>query len=113
MPCPPERQYMQSKATISQVEGDAALYALGALSARDAESFRQRLAAGCHLCRGLLEECRGVVEMLPLAAPELEPPAGLRSRLMSRIGADSRPGAVSGVGDGHLVRANDTAWQDG
>jgi quercetin dioxygenase-like cupin family protein len=103
---------MQSKASISQVEGDAALYALGALSARDAESFRQRLAAGCGLCRGLLEECRGVVEMLPLAAPEVEPPAGLRSRLMSRIGADSRPSA-SDPADGHLVRANDTAWQDG
>jgi mannose-6-phosphate isomerase-like protein (cupin superfamily) len=97
----------------SQVEGEAALYALGALRPDEAEKFRQRLGAGCALCREMVEVCEHVVTMLPLSAPEVEPPPHLRTRLLERIGTDlPRPAAASPMGDGLLVRADDTEWMD-
>ena len=87
---------MRSRRAITQIEGEAALYALGALPTGEADKFRQRLAAGCPVCQGVLNECRSVVELLPLAAPEVEPPPSIRARLMDRIAGDSRP-ATTGV----------------
>jgi hypothetical protein len=105
---------MRSRTATAQVESEAALYALGALSAGDAEKFRRRLGAGCALCRGLLDSCEEVVALLPLAAPEVEPPSRIRARLMDRIAADAAPApAASEMGEGLLVRAGDTEWKDG
>jgi mannose-6-phosphate isomerase-like protein (cupin superfamily) len=98
---------MRSRTGATQVEGEAALYALGALPADEAEKFRQRLGAGCSLCNGLIQDCAHVVTLLPLAAPEIEPPARLRARLMERIAADV-PAPMTA--DGLLVRADDTPW---
>jgi len=100
---------MRNKTGATQVESEAALYALGALPSADADKFRQRVAAGCSLCRGLLDDCEKVVAVLPLAAPEVEPPPSLRARLMDRIGAAPAPTAA---GQGTLVRAGDTEWVD-
>jgi hypothetical protein len=99
---------MRSRTGTSQVEGDAALYALGALSPDEAEKFRQRLGAGCSLCNALLEDCERVVTLLPLTAPEVEPPPGIRARLMASISADAPSPAAPGL----LVRADDTTWTD-
>src|SRR4051812_11678019 len=100
---------MPNRSAISQVEGDAALYALGALPSAEADNFRQRLAAGCPVCQGVLEECRSVVELLPLAAPEVEPPPSLRARLLDQIGRDAR---ISAPAEGLLVRADENEWND-
>jgi anti-sigma factor ChrR (cupin superfamily) len=99
---------MRNRTGAIQVESDAALYALGALPSAEAEKFRQRVAAGCSLCTGLLADCEKVVAVLPLTAPEVEPPPSLRARLMDRIGAPAP--AQSSVGT--LVRAADTEWVD-
>jgi len=96
---------------MTDIEGEAALYALGALPSGDAGKFRQRLAAGCAVCQEVLEECRSVVDLLPLAAPEVEPPPSLRDRLMDRIGGDVRAKAAS-TGQGVLVRADEGEWKD-
>jgi mannose-6-phosphate isomerase-like protein (cupin superfamily) len=93
---------MRSRTGATRVEGEAALYALGALPADEAEKFRRRLGAGCSLCQGLVEDCERAVAMLPLAAPEVEPPPRLRARLMKSIAADAPL----------LVRPEDTAWTD-
>src|SRR5262249_45082440 len=78
------------------------------------EKFRHRLGAGCALCKGLLDACEEVVSLLPLTAPEVEPPPAVRVRLMERIAADAAPKpAASGVGEGFLIRAGETAWKDG
>lgn len=98
---------MRNKAA-NEVESDAALYALGALPPAEAEKFRQRIAAGCPLCSGLLETCNEVVSVLPLAAPEVDPPPGLRARLLDRIAAEARPAAIEGT----ILRAGETAWVD-
>jgi mannose-6-phosphate isomerase-like protein (cupin superfamily) len=103
---------MRSRRAITQVEDEAALYALGALPTSEAEKFRQRLAAGCAVCRGVLDECRSVVDLLPLAAPDVEPPPSIRARILDRIGAEARPAASAAMGDGVLVRSDDTQWKD-
>jgi quercetin dioxygenase-like cupin family protein len=102
---------MRSRTGTTQVESEAALYALGALPADEAEKFRQRLGAGCALCRGLLESCEEAVTLLPLTAPEVEPPPRIRARLMEKIAAEA-PAAPT-PGDGIIVRAGDTEWKDG
>jgi hypothetical protein len=103
---------MPNKPGAIQVEGEAALYALGALQADEAEKFRQRLAAGCALCTGLLEECEDVVALLPLTAPETEPPPRIRARLMERIGAAAPAAPSPSIAEGLLVRAGETEWTD-
>lgn len=99
---------MRTRFSVTQVEGEAALYALGALPPKEAEQFGRRVAAGCPLCSGRLADCESVVNMLPLTAPEMEPPPALRSRLLNRISGQLRPAAVEGV----VVRADETAWVD-
>ncbi len=99
---------MRNKTGAIRVEEEAALYALGALPHGDAEKFRRRLAAGCELCRGLVEECEGVVNVLPLAAPEADPPPALRARLLDRIAAETAARPAQGV----LVRATEGEWVD-
>ena len=103
---------MRSRTAITQIEDEAALYALGALPAGEADNFRQRLAAGCPVCHGMLDECRSVVDLLPLAAPEMEPPPSIRARLMNRIEGEARPASSAAIGDGALVRAGETEWKD-
>ena len=83
---------MPKRTHIREIEEEAALYALGALDPQEAGSFQKRLAAGCSLCRSAVEEFRGTVAILPLAAPEMTPSPDLRQRLMQRIGVNgSRP----------------------
>jgi mannose-6-phosphate isomerase-like protein (cupin superfamily) len=103
---------MRSKRAITQIEGEAALYSLGALAAGEGEKFRQRLAAGCSVCQGVLEDCREVVTLLPLAAPEVDPPPSIRARLMDRIAGEARSAHGGAMGDGLLVRAGETEWKD-
>jgi mannose-6-phosphate isomerase-like protein (cupin superfamily) len=104
---------MRHRKAITQIEDDAALYALGALAGDEAERFRRRLDAGCPVCQGALAECREVVDLLPLAAPEVQPPPSIRGRLMDRIAGAERPaGAPAAMGEGVLVRAGDTEWKD-
>ena len=64
--------------------GDAAAYALGALEPAEAEAFRDHLD-GCAICRDELEALTGVVQALPMAAPQHEVPRWLRRRVMHEI----------------------------
>src|SRR5690348_12378789 len=91
---------------MTEIEGEAALYALGALPAADAARFRTRLESGCPVCRGAYAECEEVVGLLPLAAPEADPPPSLRARLLDSIAGGRRPP------EGLLVRAGDGEWAD-
>src|SRR5919198_2681195 len=77
-----------------ELEGQAALYALGALDAEEARAFESHLAEGCAACEAELREFQGVVADLAFAAPAAEPPAGARSRLLALVsegqGQDAR-----------------------
>ena len=102
---------MARQTQIREIEEQAALYALNALSAREAGSFRQRLAAGCSLCRSAVEECRSTVAALPLAAPQASPRPEVRQKLLERIGFTEKPAAAPQAPVGTLVRPGDTPWE--
>jgi anti-sigma factor ChrR (cupin superfamily) len=71
-----------------EAAGRAALYALGALEGEEAREFEEHVAAGCAACGAELREFEGVVGDLGLAAPEAEPPAGVRARLLALVSAE-------------------------
>ena len=54
---------MRHRTAITQIEGEAALYALGSLPTEEAERFRRRLDSGCARVSGCLDECREVVTL--------------------------------------------------
>jgi anti-sigma factor ChrR (cupin superfamily) len=94
-----------------EAAGRAALYALGALEGDEAREFEEHLAAGCAACAAELREFETVAADLGLAAPEAEPPAGVRARLLSLV---SEGGGESGAGaaPGFLVlRAGEGRWR--
>lgn len=70
-----------------EICGSAALYALGALEGEEARAFESHLEEGCDACRSELREFDSVVGSLGLAAPEAEPPADARARLLERVAA--------------------------
>ncbi|HEX4489037.1 MAG TPA: cupin domain-containing protein [Terriglobales bacterium] len=76
---------MADRSVIQQVEDDAAMYLLGALSAEDAARFEQRLAAGCALCVAELRSCESTVAALAASVAPVAPPAEIRHRLLDRI----------------------------
>lgn len=63
----------------------ASLYALGALSLAEARAFEEHLGEGCELCASELRSFKEVALQLALSAPEAEPPAGVRERLLSLV----------------------------
>lgn len=69
--------------------GDAAAYALGALEPDEATAFRRHLEQ-CVVCRDELEALQGVVQALPMSAPQHPTPAHLRRRLMRAIRQERR-----------------------
>ncbi|MFL6256503.1 MAG: cupin domain-containing protein [Pyrinomonadaceae bacterium] len=71
-----------------ETAGRAALYALGALEGEEAREFEEHLAAGCAACEAELREFETVAGDLGLAAPEAEPPAPVRARLLALVSED-------------------------
>lgn len=69
-------------------------YALGALNDGERAVADEHLAQ-CPRCTRLLQELQSVVDLLPLAAPEVEPSPELKERLLSRIQADMPHPVVS------------------
>lgn len=69
--------------------GDVAAYVLGAMEPDEAEVFRAHLEH-CAICRDELEALGGVVQALPMAAPQYPAPAGLQKRLMHEIQRDAK-----------------------
>lgn len=93
---------MSHTTTDEEAAGRAALYALGALEGDEAREFEGHLAAGCEACAAELRMFEGVVADLGLAAPEAEPPAGVRSRLLTLV---SEGGAGTPGGDDDCAEA--------
>ena len=59
-------------------------FALGILDMDEASLVEQHLET-CAACRHELAAYESVVDVLPLAAPDLDPPANLRSRLLEQV----------------------------
>jgi anti-sigma-K factor RskA len=65
----------------------AGLYALGALPADERALFEAHVSA-CDECRRDVRAFRDVVNVLPFALPQIDPPQALRSRVLAAAGAD-------------------------
>lgn len=82
---------MKHSTAGDEFEERAAIYALGALDREEARSFEEHLAEGCEACEAELQPFAAVVAALGWAAPEAEPPAGARERLLARLTLDAQP----------------------
>ncbi len=110
---------MSHTTTDEEAAGRAALYALGALEGEEARAFEEHVSEGCEACAAELRGFEGVVAELGLAAPEAEPPAGVRARLLALVSEDGGGGAAGGASSGRaasaaegflVVRAGEGAW---
>jgi len=89
---------------------DAALYALGTLAAEKAKAVELRLQSGCGFCAAQVEHYRAVAENMSLAVVPVEPPAGLRAKLMARIQAQANGVSDTANPDRKVVRGHDGRW---
>jgi anti-sigma factor ChrR (cupin superfamily) len=101
---------MADRKHIEEIEEQAALFALGALTPDEAAQFKQRLAAECPLCSAELQGCEQAVAALALSVPQAAPPPQARLRLLESLNG-KRKARKSEMGSGTLVRADDTEWQ--
>jgi len=92
---------------IDEIEQQAALFALGALTARESEEFGRRLATGCPLCTAEFDCCNLALSALPLTAPALTPPPALRARVLESIAN----GQASMIDKMILLRSDETPWR--
>jgi anti-sigma-K factor RskA len=84
---------------------DIGAYLLGALSDPERQAFERHLT-GCSECQEELERLRPAAEALPGSVVQLEPPPGLKTRLMAEVERDAaavgaepgRAGAAPAVG---------------
>lgn len=84
--------------------GDAAAYVLGALEPGEATAFRRHLEE-CAICRDEVEALGGVVQALPMAAPQQPLPRGLRRRVVRAVRREPQPRA-----DPTMKRPSNWSW---
>jgi anti-sigma-K factor RskA len=69
---------------------DIGAYLLGALHDLERQAFERHLR-GCDECQEELERLRPAAEALPGSVVQLEPPPGLKKRLMAEVERDAAP----------------------
>jgi anti-sigma-K factor RskA len=67
---------------------ELAAYLLGSLEAEETEALEGHLEA-CQRCRDELRWLQPAIDMIGESVPQLEPPPGLRARLMAEVRADA------------------------
>lgn len=72
----------------------AAAYVVGALSIADQPAFEEHLA-GCDECGALVNQLSAVATELPLSVPLVEPPAGLRDRVIAAVHEEASQATVA------------------
>jgi anti-sigma-K factor RskA len=87
--------------------GDLAAYALGALEEPEAAELERHLAE-CETCRIELEWLEPAVDLLPRSIEQLEPPAGVRQRLMATVRAEAQDASPAGIAAAEAKRR--PAW---
>ena len=72
----------------TRYQDDIGAYLLGALNDLERQAF-ERHVSGCSECRDELERLRPAAEALPGSVVQLDPPPGLKQRLMAEVEGDS------------------------
>jgi anti-sigma factor ChrR (cupin superfamily) len=109
---------MKYHTSRAEIEGEAALYALGALPQDEARAFETHLAGGCELCNANLEAFQTVVGKLVFGALEEHPPPRARARLFAELAEEmavNRPdtGPPPGpFGQSLTVRLDAGEWKE-
>ena len=103
-------QGTRSSEHLDDCATDAALYALGTLSPEDAKAVELRLRSGCAFCTAQVEDYRAIAEHLSLTVTPVEPPAGLRAKLLARIQAQETGGGDAMTQHRKVVRGHDRPW---
>jgi hypothetical protein len=98
---------MPDRSLIQLLEDDAAMYALGAMSAEDSAKFEQRLASGCALCLAEIRSCENIVAALATSVTPASPPAELRQRVLD----GAVPPAPRAEAVMEIVRADNNGFQ--
>jgi anti-sigma factor ChrR (cupin superfamily) len=91
---------------LEECRTTAALYALGSLPSTEMEQFRSRVQSGCPVCNAALSEFAETAEYLAMSAPAVEPPAGLRERVLKI----ATPAPAEGRREMTIVRQDEGAW---
>jgi hypothetical protein len=74
-------------ADCSQIAELYESYALGVLDPSDRALIEEHFARGCPACTAGMEQARRVVANLGYLAPDVEPPAALRRKLLKAVRA--------------------------
>jgi anti-sigma-K factor RskA len=88
---------------------DLAAYALGALEPAEAAEFEGHLV-DCERCRAELVRLTPAVEGLSTSVPRLEPPPGLRKRIMDVVEAEAAVGTQVGSATASPRRSRRWSW---
>jgi anti-sigma-K factor RskA len=67
---------------------DLAAYSLGSLEAEENDAMEGHLQ-DCQRCRDELRWLQPAIDLLPESVPQIEPPPGLRARLMAEVRSDA------------------------
>jgi anti-sigma-K factor RskA len=73
---------------------DVGAYLLGALNDLERQAFERHLT-GCSECQEEVERLRPAAEALPASVVQLEPPPGLKKRLMAEVEGDAAAASAS------------------
>jgi anti-sigma-K factor RskA len=80
---------------------DVGAYLLGALNDLERQAFERHLR-GCDECQEELARLRPAAEALPGSVAQLDPPPGLKQRLMAEVEGDAAPARQTARGAGWL-----------
>jgi anti-sigma-K factor RskA len=84
-------------------------YLLGSLEADEVEALERHLE-DCQRCRDELRWLQPAIDMLPESVPQLEPPPGLRARLMEEVRADAAATSPADAGRETVRSAPARRW---
>ena len=73
----------------TRYQDDIGAYLLGALTDLERQAFERHMR-GCDHCQEELERLRPAADALPGSVMQLEPPPGLKKRLMAEVNSDPR-----------------------
>jgi mannose-6-phosphate isomerase-like protein (cupin superfamily) len=97
---------MSNQRELEDCRLTAALYALGSLPETDREQFRARVRSGCPVCNAALSEFAETAAYLAMSVPSVEPPSGLRERVLNI----AKRGAAAGRREMTVIRRNESEW---
>jgi hypothetical protein len=89
----------------------ASLYALDALDTRETAQFEEHLRIGCEACAAQVAALRQASIAIGSSVP-IEPPAGLRDRLLARVARTPRRPGIAYDESGLLIaRSDEISWK--